>query len=189
MSKHELELNSMTQTEIAELAATCLERLEPGRQPLSLFAQIARLVVTSTVEIVPFESKNEHPRVLMARRPDDDPWWPGEWHLPGTVLLPTDGAKNQHDYYTPVNRLLADEFRGSVALDGRLNMFDTRRRTGARGSEQTALGWANVALSDGFVEVADGTFFDARHVEQELAGERIVDGHLAIIEQAVTHRR
>jgi hypothetical protein len=189
MSHHELNLDEITPDEVADLAAACLERLEPGRQPLPLFTQMARLVVTSIVEIVPFDSKSDWPSVLMAKRPDDDPWWPGEWHLPGAVLLPTDVISDRHDYNTPVTRLLAEDFKNSVVIDGQVRIFDTIRRSGVRGSEQVALGWTNVMVADGVAEVVDGTFFDADHIERELAGEAVVRGHLPIIRSALDHYR
>jgi hypothetical protein len=179
----------MTQEELAELATSCLERLEPGRQPLPLFTQMARLVVTSTVEMVPFMPVNENPKVLLAKRSDDDPWWPGQWHLPGTVLLPTDAALDVHDYGTPVDRLFKDEFHGSIVRDGPVTIFDAQRRSWARGSEQTVFGWSRIDLARGSDEVSGGELFNAEYVENELAGESVIDGHLSSVKRALRHYR
>ena len=189
MTEFSSHLESMGQDELASLAASCLERLEPGRQPLPLFIQLARLVVTSTVEMVPLRQVNDHEQVLLAQRPDDDLWWPGQWHLPGTVLLPTDDASNVHDYNTPVNRLYKDEFAGTVSMKGNVNIFDAQRRSGARGSEQTVFGWSLIDLADGYEDVSGGQLFDADHVANELAGESVIDGHLGSVKRALKHYR
>lgn len=182
-------LEEMNQVELAELASLCLERLEPGRQPLPLFIQLARHVVTSTVEMVSLKGEGDTLRVLLAKRPDDDLWWPGQWHLPGTVLLPTDIADSLHDYNTPVDRLYEDEFDGTIVRIGDVNIFDAQRRSGTRGSEQTVFGWSLIDLSDGHDEVSGGQLFDADHVSHELAGEDVIDGHLASIQRALKNLR
>jgi len=185
MTKPQFELENMNNSELAELAASCLERLEPGLQPLPLFVQLARLVVMSTVEIVPFKPADENPKVLLAKRPDDDMWWPGQWHIPGTVLLPTDDATDVHDFDTPTDRLFKNEFHDSVIKTGNVNVFDAQRRSGGRGAEQTVFGWANIALANGFTEAIGGEFFDPENIEKELAGEIIIDGHTSTVKHAL----
>lgn len=189
MTEFRPDLEGMNQDELADLAAACLEKLEPGRQPLPLFTQLARLVVTSTVEIVPFKGTCESPKVLLAKRSDDDPWWPGQWHLPGTVLLTTDKAFDVHDYETPVDRLYNDEFHGSISRVGSVTIFDSQRRTDTRGSEQTVFGWSHITLTSGFDEVTGGELFDADRIESELAGENVIDGHLNSVKRALRHYR
>lgn len=185
MTEFSSRIDEMSPTELAELAALCLEKLEPGRQPLPLFTQLARLVVMSTVEVVPFKQTSAVPKVLLSKRPDDDLWWPGQWHLPGTVLLPTDNAANVHDYDTPVERLLKDEFEGSIVKSGDLNIFDAQRRSGPRGAEQTVFGWTAINLANGFEDVVGGELFDASNVEAELGGEATVEGHLLTVSRAL----
>ena len=189
MTEFHSNLERMDQDELANLAAECLERLEPGRQPLPLFTQLARLVVTSTVEMVPLKNTGENPKVLLAKRSDDDPWWPGQWHLPGTVLLPTDKVSDVHDYRTPVDRLYKDEFHGSIIRDGDVNIFDSQRRVDARGSEQTVFGWSHIDLTAGFDEVVGGELFDVNNVDSELAGESVINGHLLSVKRALRHYR
>lgn len=182
-------LDNMTQAELAELAAACLEKLEPGRQPLPLFTQLARLVVTSTVEMVPIRIKDNKLEVLMAKRPDDDPWWPGQWHLPGAILLPTDNASDVHDYDTPVERLYVEEFGQSVIKSGDVNIFDVQRRLIPRGSEQTVFGWSLIELADGISEVRGGKFFDVDTIDDQLDRESVVDGHIDTVNNALANYR
>ena len=81
---------SRTETEDADQIAKILERYDPGFLPLQLFEGIARLVVTPTVELVIVEK--DHCNVLLTLRPEDDHFWPGQLHLPGSVVLATDNS-------------------------------------------------------------------------------------------------
>jgi hypothetical protein len=189
MKEVNLSLENMTQAELAELATACLEKLEPGKQPLPLFTQLARLVVTSTVEMVPFRIQNNKLEVLLTKRPDDDPWWPGQWHLPGTIILPTDEASGVHDYDTLVERLYTEEFGQSVVRSGEVNIFDIQRRLIPRGSEQTVFGWSLIDLAEGFSEVQRGKFFDVDMIKNQLSERSVIEGHLDTVNNALNDYR
>ena len=188
MKERVTEMEGMSKEELAALAAACLERLEPGRQPFSLFEQLARHVVTSTVEIVPLLQSDGAQKVLLARRPDDDPWWPGMWHLPGTILLPSDAANDTRDYDTPIERLLHDEFHGSIAKVGAVNLFDIQRRSIPRGKEQTVFGWIDIVLNDGYSHAEGGTFFDVTGLDANLPDGGVIDGHMDTIRLALKRK-
>lgn len=181
------DVDKLSAAEAADIAARCLEKLEPGFQPLPLFTQLSRLVVTSTVEMVAINERNNTPHVVLSQRPENCPWWPGQWHLPGTVLLPTDEEVTPHDYETPVKRLYKSEFDGTVALDGAVHIFDAQRRSGPRGSEQTVFGWSSIKILDEKNGISGGQLFDAKNVESELAGEQVIEGHLDTVKRAMGH--
>jgi hypothetical protein len=68
-----------------------LSALEPGKLPLSIFNQVARLTVTPVVEIVPFyRLPNGALRVYLIRRGLDDPLWANMYHVPGTIVSGAD---------------------------------------------------------------------------------------------------
>ena len=182
-------LDKLTQAQIADLATSCLERLEPGRQPLPLFTQLARHVVTSTVEVVPLMERNDKIEVLMAKRSDDDLWWPGQWHLPGTVLLPTDAVSHAYDYETIVARLYTDEFSQSVVKRGDARVFDVQRRLIPRGSEQTVFAWSLIDLVEGVDAIEGGELFDAETIHEQLQGQVVVEGHLNTVKLALAEYR
>ncbi len=67
-----------------------LKALEPGLLPLEIFYQVARLAVLPAVEVVPLRVGDGMVEVFLTQRPSNDPFWPGEWHNPGTIVRPTD---------------------------------------------------------------------------------------------------
>lgn len=158
------QLDAATPEELAEAAASILERLEPGRQPLPLFKQLARIMVISTVEVAPFRSNDNEVEVLLGKRSDEDPWRPGAWHVPGAVLLPTDTEVDMHDYASPTDRIFESEFEETVKRTGDVSVFDVQRRTGLRGSEQTVFCLTDVDLIDESQEPLGGAFFNVAYV-------------------------
>ena len=182
-------LNQASPEELAELAAQCMERLTPGRQPLDLFSQVARLFVLSTVEVVPmrFNEQTERLDVLLAQRPDDCRWWPGQWHAPGTVLLETDALEDPHDFRAPVDRAIKGEFRGTVVRTGPIETFDAQRRRGARGVELSAFTTFPVDLAEGHDRPYKGEFFDAEKVVENPPEGGLVALHDELIIGAFEH--
>lgn len=182
-------IEDMSQARVAEMAALYLKNIEPGTYPLTLFEQLARLVVTSTVEIVPLRVKHDTIEVLLARRPSDDPWWPGQWHLPGTVLLPNEAIEHTRDYDTSIDRLLASEFNQSIKRDGAANMFDVQRRVTPRGTEQTVLCWVLVSMNSEDEALSNARFFNAETVHSVLDAESVIDGHIETVQRALSEYR
>lgn len=184
------QLAELSTQDLAAIAADCLSRLEPGRQPLSLFTQMARLSVQSTVEVVPLrKTTNSTPDVLLAMRDAADPWWPNQWHLPGAVLLPTDEATDVHDYRSPVTSIMDKEFDHTISVTGSVRPCEPLRRKGVRGSEQTVLCWAEVELVDGAELSPNGQFFDIEMVLDGGLGEDLIGGHRENILSALSDYR
>lgn len=67
-----------------------LKTLEPGLLPLEIFYEVARLAVLPAVEVVPLRVRDGVVEVFLTQRPNNDPFWPGEWHNPGAIVRPTD---------------------------------------------------------------------------------------------------
>lgn len=86
-----------------------LGKLEPGFLPLPIFLEVARLTVTSTLELVPLRLRGDVVEVLLVKRPPDDPHWAGLPHTPGTVLRATDPPDG---LATALQRLLGKELPG-----------------------------------------------------------------------------
>jgi hypothetical protein len=102
-----------TPEEIAQ-AVKVLEKLKPGFLPFELFNEVARLVTTPTIELAPLRTREDGKvEVFMTQRPGDDPFWPSEWHVPGTVIRSTD---EEGDFSTAMQRLKDSELMHSLQM-------------------------------------------------------------------------
>ena len=79
----------LTPEEIQQTAKN-VKKLEPGYLPTEIFIETARLTTTPIIELVPLRKNDGDIEVLLLKRPNDDPTWPGMLHTPGTVLRATD---------------------------------------------------------------------------------------------------
>lgn len=98
----------LTPEEIKQTAEN-LRRLPRGFLPLEVFNSIAELVATPTIDVAPLRERDGRLEVFMLPRPDDDPYWAGQWHMPGTVLRSTD---NEGDFSSGFERLFAKKGEG-----------------------------------------------------------------------------
>jgi hypothetical protein len=96
-----------------EKAAEVVKRLSRGYLPYPLFMAITSKIVTPTLEMVIFQQVKNELHVLLTKRPDDDKHWPGQWHIPGTVLRSTDA---EGTFVTCFERILHDELYDLVAI-------------------------------------------------------------------------
>jgi len=88
-----------------------LEKLEPGLLPISLFNQVARLVRLPIVLVIPLRKTADQLEIGLLKRDPTDMWWPGMWHLAGTVFRSTDTTQ------TCIERLLTDELKIQKSAD------------------------------------------------------------------------
>lgn len=149
------------------MAAALLSRLPPGRQPLPIFTQIARIRRLPSTELVVFEPDKSRPRVLLTRRKPDDPFWPNSWHIPGVV----------HDAADPglddvLDRLVRAEFEGLETTPPAL--FKRYFRTTERGPEDIT---AYLARAIG--EPAVGQYFKVDELPED-----IIKAHPPLIYEA-----
>lgn len=114
-----------------EIAATkaLLAKLSPGFLPVDIFREIARLTVTSVVEIVPLRLHKDRVEVLMTQRDTDDPYWASMLHTPGTVIRATD---REGGYMDAFKRILQEEL-GSVQVQASPTYVETVFHRNTRG--------------------------------------------------------
>ncbi len=150
---------SPTADEIKQ-AASVLERLEPGYLPEPIFREVARLVTTPIVEVVPLHiGEDGKLQVLLTRRDANDPFWANKFHVPGTVVLATD---EKGEFLDAFGRIFEGEL-GNITVTKKPVMFAHSHRETARGSEVAFLYWA---LVEG--EPVNGRYFDVEDLPTEL---------------------
>lgn len=167
----------------AEIAAAVetLSRLEKGVLPYPLFLQLARLATLSTVELVPIRNKDSQPEVLLLQRPEGDVW-EHQWHVPGTVIIPTDPLAHPHDFSAPLSRLIGSngELKSGVATISAPILADVERRKTERGDEMAAIHYVEV---EG--EPETGRFFSMDTFPGNVPAAGMIDHHIGFIERTV----
>lgn len=116
-----------------------LNGLEPGRLPLDVFISIARISVTSVIELVPLQRRKNITYVLLTRRDASDPVWPSAWHTPGTVIRPYDD-----EIEASINRLLESELPGQP-IASKPKFVENRLHKVLRGTELAIVHWVEIA--------------------------------------------
>lgn len=131
----------LSDEQVARLAVA-LEQLEPGFLPRPIFDQIARLITLPVVEFVPLRRGSEGVvEVLLLKRPDDDPFWPGLLHTPGTIVRATD-LRPEADNEQAFNRIAHDELKDTKI--SRPHFVGSMLHKSKRGTEQAGLYWVKV---------------------------------------------
>ncbi len=129
----------LTEQEISTVAAI-LAKLEPGFLPFDIFDQIARLTVSSIVELVPLRINDGKVEVLLTKRDADDIHWPSMLHTAGTVVRATD---QEGDMKSAFDRVINDEL-GSVKINGEPQYVMSTFRRSARGMENSRIFFIDV---------------------------------------------
>jgi hypothetical protein len=158
-----------TPEEIAT-AARILSKLRPGLLPLPIFLETMRLTVSSIVEVVPLRKRGDSVQVLLTKRKDDDPNWPGMFHTPGTVVRPTD---EEGSYTSAFERILGGEL-ASVELAGEPQYVGSVFHKVKRGMED-----AKVFFVEVNGEPTTGTFHDVSALP-----DNVVDTQIDFIQMA-----
>lgn len=178
-------------------AAELLKGLEPGLQTLDLFTELARLTVISTVELVPlrFNQDTEKTEVLLLQRPPSCSWWPRQWHVPGTMIRPTDPIPHDNDidfddpnfdpsrsYDSPLKRLVNKELEDRIDIVHGPRFLEARYRAGTRGNESTVMLWAGIsALGEGN---PSAQLFDVDEISSGEANIDLIVGHAGLVRRA-----
>ena len=178
-----IKLETPSDAEIAAAIQT-LSRLEKGRLPLDLFLQMARLATLSTVELVPIRNKGTEAEVLLLQRDKDDKHWPNQWHVPGTVIIPTDSLAHPHDFSAPLGRLIGGDGEMKVG-EGVSTVappvyIDTERRKTERGDEMAAIHYVEV---EG--EPVVGRFFSMDEFPNNVPEAGVIDHHRDFIPRVI----
>ena len=141
-------------------AAELLKKLEPGYLPRPIFEQVTRLATMSIIEIVPLRAHNGKIEVLLQKRPDDDPVWPGQLHTAGTVIRATDLT-----YEDAIKRVLTSE----LALQAGTPTFVTHiLHHSGRGRENAMVYWLEITDVAG-----GGTFYNADELPQNFVQSQL----------------
>lgn len=179
MIDHLLESREFMITTISDeeilAAAAILAKLQPGYLPEPLFDQITRLHVTSTVVLALLRiTDSATPEILLIRRGTgpNEPIWPGHWHLPGTMLRPTDAEGGYDDAF---KRLLSEtgELAGTALKHGTAFVRTAFTKT-KRGPELTQVFVAEIKG-----EPKAGKFFPVDKLPRP-----IIEHELAYIQEA-----
>ena len=116
-----------------------LAKLEPGFLPYEIFVQIARLVTLPIIEFVPLRVRGGEVEVLLLERDADDEFWPGEVHVPGTVVRPTDSLG---EIYKAFDRIRRDELQNTNISEP--YFVGSILHKSKRGMEQAQVFWVEV---------------------------------------------
>lgn len=166
------QINIPLSDEEIQQAANILRRLSPAFLPFDIFRETTRLTATPTVELVPLRRQGGHTEVLLFKRPDDDPNWPGQLHTPGTVVRATDAAQGLQ---APLDRLYKDELQVVPALDPRYVTSILNKV--ARGSELATILYLHMSRT----EAPTGAWYPASELP-----DTIVETQRNFIADAVT---
>lgn len=148
-------------------AARLLSELEPGYIPEPLFSEMSRLVVRPAIELVPFKKGEDGSiKVLMIKRPPEDPFWPNELHVPGTVLLPSDTIEEAF------GRLSKKEVKSPLENPKFVDFVLHQTR---RGKELALVHWVEIDE-----EPQEGRFYDVSNLPEET-----IEHHRTVIETAL----
>jgi hypothetical protein len=164
----------VTDNEVA-VCADILARLPQGRVPLPIFTQILQKSVLTAFEVVPFvESAEGDTSVLLFERPPSDPWYAGQLHTPGVMVIPTDVATP--DFRATFARLVKSELEGldftGFPVFVRNMLLDTKR-----GVENANIHWLRV----------DGYTGSAVRCSMGNLPDNLIDHHRVIIPTAYEH--
>lgn len=162
-------------------AAAYLRTLAPGRLPYEIFLEAARLTVMAAIEMVPLkvdEAGDVH--VLLTQRPAGDTW-EHMWHIPGTIMQPTDRVEHGNDYRDAIERVIGvnGEFGGGVRVAGEPVQVETERRKTTRGDELAVVFYIPV---EG--ETTVGQFFALKDFPGNVPEAGIMPHHVDFVRRA-----
>lgn len=164
--------NNISAEEISQVSQL-LSKLKPGLLPFEIFHEVTRLVTTPIIEVVPLrKTVNGKIEVLLLRREADDPVWPGQLHVPGTVVRASDAAGSFAD---PLGRIMSKELT-NVKTSEPTFVKNILHHSG-RGMESSQIFWVEVKG-----EPTVGEFYDADKLP-----ESVVQSQLDFIPDAVAH--
>lgn len=156
-------LSELPLMEEIQQAAGTLRRLPRGFLPNPIFIEVARLVVTPTIELAPLRlTDNEHVEIFLTKRPENDPHWPGGWHIPGTVIRSTD---REDDFSSAFDRVRSDELGTGLEFVSEPQLVGIKFWDVARGRELDMMHYVEVKADNG-VNLT-GKFFDSDHLPDE----------------------
>ncbi len=99
-----------SQKTIRAMATFWLGLIDPKIQPygLSLWTKLARLTIPVAIEIVVLRPGSHGTEVLLAQRAPNEPAYPNEWHVPGSIMRPGETIEDV------IKRLEEREFKAKI---------------------------------------------------------------------------
>lgn len=146
-------------------AQKVLAKLEPGFLPPEIFYEVVRLAVTTTIEMVPLRrSRTGEVEVLLTRREADDPYWPNQPHVPGTVLRASDREGSYADAFM---RILEGELAG-ISTVGEPVFIQNSFHQVKRGRELALIHYVEVAG-----EPKNGAFYPVNNLPKNIVSHQV----------------
>jgi len=140
-----------------------INRLEKGFLPFELFIALASKITMPTMELLPIRrAENGDVEVLLTQRPADDPYWPNEWHIPGTVIRASDNEGT--NFSSGVERVLQNELHGTIKMIGKPRSAGMKFWDVARGRELDQMFYFETNAKD--ADVVEGKFFPANNLPE-----------------------
>lgn len=144
-------------------AVDVLNRVPKGFLPQALFIAVAAKVTMPTMELVPVrQNQNGDVEVLLTQRPNDDPYWPSQWHMPGTIIRASDNEGT--DFSSGVERVLQNELHGTVHMIGKPRYIGMKFWDVARGRELDQVFYFETDAKD--EDVVEGQFFSVKNLPE-----------------------
>lgn len=151
----------------ATQVATFLRSYKGQLLPPEVFYAIAETMALPYVELVIFKASSQHQQVLLTKREDDDPYFPGKWHVPGTLLRSTDVTFRGDDLSLAVKRLTDEELQGLEISHLSFSGFHFHKV--ARG-----VGLSLVLVALATEEPKIGQYFYVNHLPENIIPEQAV---------------
>lgn len=158
-----------------------MRTLEPGMLPYRVFLAIARIWVTTTVDILPIkEGSYPDTQVLLLNRGPKDLFWRNQLHAPGTVVRATDES-----YEDAFKRILEGEIKGIKVEEGPVFAGKPLLQHTERGTETVLLHWATISG-----EPKNGRFYPANDLPSTIIPKQLprIDLALEHYKSSMTNR-
>jgi hypothetical protein len=151
--------HDLTEEEI-NLARELLSKLEPGFLPPPIFYEITRLTAVPIIEVVPLRFNSGKTQILLLPRSSNDPTWPNQLHVPGTVIRATDTMD------IAFRRIFDGELNGSG--HGEAEFVQNILHNSGRGMEASQIYWVEI-----LDEPKTGQFYNANDLPQTLVRSQL----------------
>lgn len=151
--------NELSDDEIG-IVAKSLSKLEPGYLPLPIFHEVTRLTTTPIIEIVPLRRRENSIQILLLKRESDDPVWPNQLHIPGTVVRATDTLDSA------LERILTKEL--SSTATSKPKFVKSILHHSGRGMESSQIYWVDV-----IGEATAGQFYDVKNLPKTIVASQM----------------
>ena len=126
----------MTDEEIQQAAKVIRDSAENGVMPLPIFNAFSQVAVLSPVDLYAFVEVGNDLNIIVAKRPEEDEFLSGKWHVPGKIMITADES-----FEDTIERILKTEMPGTVLLS-HPTLFDNSYQSTLRGKEHVASFWA-----------------------------------------------